>query len=359
MRTMNNIEYAFVIKELAQLIGKHFENVYSVDENRLRIKIGGKDIICEPGKRIHITRYVEDSCELSGFAKNLRKELENARLKDVYQYNNDRVIVFDFNNKKLIFEMFADGNAILVEENTIVAALRNEEWTDRKIARGEQYKFPKSNIKDSVTDAIKTASEKYVIVALMQLPLGKEYALEVLSKCNIEEKKRASSLTQEEISHIQKEYEKLKSAASAYAFYEEEKIIDFGLMKFSKYKKFSQKFLGIVNENSSSNLQYNEKFQTKECKTLSEAIDEFYFIHKEEKNEKIEKLKRRLEEQEKRLVQLKQEENEKKKTGDYIYENYENIEKILKIAKETDINKLEEKLKVRVNKKEKEIEVEL
>ncbi|MBS3068603.1 NFACT family protein, partial [Candidatus Micrarchaeota archaeon] len=179
MRSMNNIEYAFVIRELQTLIGKHFENAYSPSDSLLRIRIGGIDIICEPGKRLHITKYIEEG-ELSQFAKILRKELENARLKDVYQHNNDRVIVFSFNNAQLIFEMFADGNAILVKDEKTVAALQYEEWSDRKIARGEQYKFPKSNIKENVNDAINAANEKYIIVALMQLPLGKDYAADIL-----------------------------------------------------------------------------------------------------------------------------------------------------------------------------------
>jgi len=330
---MNNIEYTFVVRELQTLIGKHFENAYSPSESSLRIRIGGTDIICEPGKRLHITKYIEEG-ELTAFAKILRKELENARLKDVYQYNNDRVIVLDFNNAKLIFEMFANGNAILVKDEKTIAALQYEEWRDRKIARGEQYKFPKSNIKENVTDAIGAASEKYIIVALMQLPLGKDYAADILAKCKIDEKKRASLLSKEEIGWIQEEYEKLRKSNIAYGFYDKE-IVDFGLMKFSKY----------------------EKLQVKDVKTLSQALDEFYITNKEEKNEKIEKLKRRLEEQEKRLAQLKEEEIEKKKVGDYIYEDYEKIEKLLKAAKETDINKIEEKLKVKVNKKEKEIEI--
>ena len=52
-------------KELGQLIGKYVENVYSIGENKLRIRIGGVDVICEPGKRMHVTKYIEQSEEIS------------------------------------------------------------------------------------------------------------------------------------------------------------------------------------------------------------------------------------------------------------------------------------------------------
>ena len=316
MRTMNNIEYTFIVNELKQLIGKHFENAYCPSASKIRIKVSGIDIVCDPGKRLNIAKYVEESV-LSQFAKTLRKELENAKLHDVYQYNNDRVIVLDFlKNKtsfKIIFEMFADGNIILTKteeknEKTI-AALKYEQWSDRQIKRNDDYRFPKSNIKNNVNDAITSAGEKYIIVALLQLPLGKEYALEILSRCKVEEKRKTSSLSANEVLKLEKEVEILQNEAKAFGFYENGKIIDFGLTKFSKYVE-----LGT---------------EIREFQNLSEVVDEYYLTNKEQKNENIEKLKRRLEEQEKRLVELKLQGKEKRDIAEYIYQNYEHIEKIL------------------------------
>lgn len=316
MRTMNNIEYAFIVNELKQLIGKHFENAYCPSATKIRIKISGIDVVCDPGKRLNIAKYVEENV-LSQFAKTLRKELENAKLHDVYQYNNDRVIVFDFlKNKtsfKIIFEMFADGNIVLTRNDETgektIAALKYEQWSDRTIKRDEDYRFPKSNIKNNVNDAIASAGEKYIIVALLQLPLGKEYIIEILKRCNTEEKRKALSLSANEILKLEKEIGIIQNNAKAFGFYENGKIIDFGVIKFSKYIK--------------------PELETREFQTLSEAVDEYYLTNKEQKNENIEKLKRRLEEQEKRLVELKLQGKEKREIADYIYKNYENIEKIL------------------------------
>ena len=340
MRKMNNIEYTQVVRELKPLAGKHFENVYSVGENKLRIKIGGVDVICEPGVRMHVTKYLEEGGELTNFTKVLRKEFENARLRDIYQHNNDRVIVFDFGERKIVFEMFADGNIILTEGEKILMPLHNEEWSDRKIARNEDYIFPKSNIKTTVEDALDVAKEKYVIVALMQLPLGKEYAQDILARCNVEEKKAAKELTVTEIGDMTSAFEKLKKLDGAYAVYEQEKIVDFCILPFLKY----------------------EKLQAKGFKTLSEAVDEFYQENRQEKNEKIEKLKRRLGQQEKRLLQLREEEGEKGRIGNFIYENYEKIDKLLVLAKATKPKELGKKLEeigVKAKVEKKEIEIEL
>ncbi len=330
---MSNLEYSVVVQELQSLIGTHLENIYSIG-NLVRLKIGGKDIIIEPGIRAHTTKYIEKDEEPSSFVTTLRQYIRNARLRALYLHNNDRIVVFDFGEMQLVCEMFAKGNVILVENGKTTAALKQEEWSDRVIARNKPYSFPKSNVKTSVRDALASAPAKYVVVALLQLPLGKEYVLELLRRLTIDEKKGVRELTEKEIVALEAGYETILKNARPYASYAQDVVNAVSLVKTDP--------------------------NAKEFPTLNEALDEYYFHNKEVRNEKLEKLKKRLEEQEKRLLLLKGEELLHKQTGDYIYEQYEKIESLLGSVRGLPIGNIENKFPhLKVRKKEKEIEVDI
>lgn len=294
MRAMENIEYWFMLKELEELIGKRFEKMQEVKEEKFILKIGKERVVVELGKRMNIAFRIEEGSSENGFVKKTRKELKGFILRKIYQKNMDRIIVFEFEGKEgkkeLIFEMFAKGNAVLVSEGTIIGVYKKESWSDREIKLRETYKFPKSNIVGNLREAL---SEKYIISSMMRLPLGKVYAKEVLRKLDIDEKTPGNKLKKEDIEKIEKEIEKLKN-----------NFVPIGL-----------------SENP-------EKF-----KSLSEMIDEYYSREVEEKSQRILKLENRLEEQEKQLEELGKKENEYREIGDKIYEKYSEIEEILKKEK--------------------------
>lgn len=337
MREMQNIEYFYIVRELSQLENKHFSKIYSLGEKSFRMKIGNDNIIIELPIRLGIAKYLEKS-ETSAFTEKIRKILNNQKLLKISQYGNDRILEFDFEKNILFLEMFAKGNFILTNNDRKIAAVfREEMWKDRILKNGAVYNAPKNEITENFE---KTLSEKYIIVCLLKLPLGKEYVKEMLAKCRIDEKKPGNALNESEILSLKNEYEKILQNLKPYLFLENGKIVDYGLTKFKKY----------------------ENLETKEMLSLSEAMEEFYaFASKEKKSEKIEALERRLNEQNAMLEKLKQEESEAKEKGDFIYMNYEKIEKILQSAKEIgiqNIDKLNNVLKIDKRKKEIELETE-
>jgi len=337
MKTMTALEYSYLIQnELSQIVGKHFDKIYDAGENKFRIKIGA-DITCEVGVRINLSKYIEKTETLSGFSKKMRKELQGSKLLKIYQYNSDRVVVFEFTKGNLIFEMFGKGNVILVREDVTVAALKNESWSDREIKAKKEYKFPKTKTVEELPDQL---PERYIISVLMNLPLGKPYSLEILSRCGIDEKKQANELSKKERDCVNNEIEKIKGTLTPCGFYDGENLVDYGLIKFGKY----------------------EKLQTRQFNTLSEVIDDYYHQEKKAESPKLEKLERRLQKQYESLERMKEEEEEKKKTAEYMKENYEKLEEILNAAKKAGINNVESLLKkynVKVDKKKKEIEIEI
>ncbi len=236
--------------------------------------------------------------------------------------------------------MFAKGNIILTDNNGMIAEVfRDEKWKDRTLAKGEGYKEPQSQSVAKIDDAL---SEKYAIVCLLKLPVGKEYAKEMLAGCGVDEKKAGNSVTKGEISCLEREYANILQNQKPLLFLENGKPVDYGLVKFRKY----------------GNLE------TRAMPSLSEAMEEFYaHAPKEKKSERMEKLKRRLDGQLAMLEKLKAEEKEAKEKGDYIYANYEKAEEILRIAKEAGINSIHEALKkyklLKISREKKEMELEL
>lgn len=331
MHVMSNLEYSFLVKELSSaLSGRHFGRIRRIRDGLYRMKIGGAEILCELGVRINLTKYIEEAKEADKFTEKAEKELDNARLIEIRQINNDRIVSFVFDRGELVFEMFKAGNAILVQGGKTTAAVKYESWSDREIKPGTEYRPPKTAPVEKLE-----ISDKYIIVSLMKLPLGKEYAIEALARAKINEKAPGNSLSGNRLMELERVMEQIQSEAKPVAFYEGGKMTDYSLANLSRYAALEEK--GFP--------------------TLSEAADEYY-AHAEKPNPKLEKLLSRLEKQKERLEGLIREESEYRAMGDFIYERYSEIEALLAMAKKGRFPEIE-KMGGKIDRKEKTIEAEL
>lgn len=342
MRSLENIEYSFVVKELQAAVGKHFSNIYRIAEGKYRLKVGDHQIIIEPGVRLNLAKFIEEPIEPDHLVNMMKQRLDNAKLTAIEQVNGDRLVVLTFDSKphphKLVLEGFGKGNLILVCEDKTIVALREEEWSDREIKRNKLYKYPKSNVSDDWQSQL---SDKFVITALLKLPLGKEYAKELLRRCAIDEQKKGTSLTENDKKKIGAELNGVKAELAPRSFNAGDAIEDFGLIAFSKYNEL----------------------ESHPSATLSELIDAYYLHRKEKKSEHLIKLEKRLEEQKQRLAGLGAEEAELKATIDEAYAHYGELESVLAEAKQIKLEEIENKLKKYKAKikdrKNKEIEFEV
>jgi predicted ribosome quality control (RQC) complex YloA/Tae2 family protein len=331
---MSVLEYAFMVKELApKVTGKHFNRIRKLADGVYRLKIGSTEILCELGTRMHETMLIEPTEQTDKFAEKTAKELDNARLLAVAQINNDRIISFEFDRASLIFEMFGDGNAILVRDGKTIAAASYGSWSDREIKPGAPYSPPKN-----ATSGKLEPSDRYIIVSLMKLPFGKEYAAEALARAGIDEKTPGVSLKPEQLARLEKELSDIAEAASPVLFMDSAsgKPVDFSLAPLARYSKL----------------------ETRNLKTLSEAADAYYSAA-ERPNPELDKLQKRLEKQQERMLELQGEERQERAMGDYIYANYQQAERIIQLAKSGEFSEIEAKYKGKADKKEKSVEVEL
>ena len=109
---------------------------------------GKRDLLIEPGERFNLTSYkLVAPPKPSNFVMLLRKHISGKRLEKIEQHNFDRVITLDFGERRLIVELFANGNIVLTDAGgKILFAFRHEEWAARHVKRGEKYKFPPSKV---------------------------------------------------------------------------------------------------------------------------------------------------------------------------------------------------------------------
>ncbi|VVB65998.1 Uncharacterised protein [Candidatus Gugararchaeum adminiculabundum] len=335
MRTMTNLEYHFVIAELAQgLENARLDKVYQIGEKEYRLKFRGKDVTAVLGERIHFTKYIKDAPEEPNqFVMLLRKYLENAKVAAVKQHEFDRVVEIDFEKGdeklRLIFEMFAKGNLILVgADGKIITCYSNEEWSDRKTRRNEEYKFPKSpkvNLKAGLKELekiLQDAGTVYISSALIKnFPLGKQYVNELLARSNFEEKKPANSLREKEVEFLAENLQGMLWKLKPRIYLQEGKPAEYGLSEFGTRKELEEKSFA----------------------SLSEALDEYYINAPVSEGESGEgagfakakaKVMKKIEDQEKAVGELEKEASEAKSAGDKIYENYQKVEEILKKVKE-------------------------
>ena len=332
MHVMSNLEYSFIVSELSrQLAGKHFSRLRRLGEGVYRMKIGTAEIIIQLGVRLHATKYLEEAEEPDKFSEKTNKERDNAKLLGIEQLNDDRIVSFVFDRGSLVFEMFGEGNAVLLRDGGILAAARYESWSDREIKAGMGYKPPKT-----APSAELALSDKYIIVSLMKLPLGKEYVIEALARAGIDEKTPGTSLSGNQVESLERILGEIRSAPRPCAFYEGAKMKDFALARLTKHKTL----------------------ETREFATLSELADEYYF-NLEKPNPRLEKLKERLEKQKERLAELEVEEKRNREKGDYLYAHYPEAEQVLALAKSGKFDEIEKKHSGTIDKKEKSAEVEL
>ena len=143
MRELTSFDHYAVAVELNRLLsGKRFSKM-SLTEKGYKLRFRGLDVLYIPPDKLYSTQYSVPSKDPDNFSMVVRKYLGGRRVVEVKQINRDRVIEINFEGGwSLIFELFGKGNALLIENGTIVYVLREEEWRHRILRRGETYVPP-------------------------------------------------------------------------------------------------------------------------------------------------------------------------------------------------------------------------
>ena len=147
MQKMSGLDLQFAVSEIARLQGKRIARIRKTDGGVYLFKIGGEEILFEPGVRLHLTRQSLAAAEKpDGFVGFLRKNFEGKTAVSISQVPKERIVeILAKSKERLVFELFREGNLIAVgEDGAIVACLQREEKGGRKITKGEKYAHPKA-----------------------------------------------------------------------------------------------------------------------------------------------------------------------------------------------------------------------
>ncbi|ACV25096.1 ribosome rescue protein RqcH [Methanocaldococcus fervens] len=343
---MTNVDVCCVVDELQSLINGRLDKAFLIDNENNReliLKIhvpegGSRELVISIGKYkyITLTNYEREKPKLPpSFAMLLRKYLKNAKLVKIEQVNFDRIVIFHFETKegiyKLVVELFGEGNAIFLNnENVIIAPLRVERWSTRKIVPKEEYKFPPQKPLNPYNLDFSIAYEVFkdyflnnkdvecVRLISRIFGIGGLYAEEICERAGIDKKKK--DLNEDEIKNLfeasKNLFNEIFNNKKPQIVLKDDRYFDVVPIDLKKYdgleKKYYNSFLEAVDD-------YFAKFLTN-------------IVVKKEKSKierEIEKQENILKRQMDTLKKYKEDAEKNQIKGDLIYANYQIVEELL------------------------------
>ena len=130
----------FCIKN--KIINSYLKKIYHY-EGKWLFKFNHYSFIFEPGVSIWPGAFSEREKNLHSVCIKLRKEIGDKKILDINIADNDRTIVLEFKDFKLLFEIYSKGNIILLDElNKIVVLTR----IYSECSHGKIYNIPNLKI---------------------------------------------------------------------------------------------------------------------------------------------------------------------------------------------------------------------
>ena len=337
--SLSSLDITALVAEIRpKIVNSWVNNIYSIGKNRVILRFRKStetpfEIIFELGKRFHITKFQRKKpATPNNKILSLRKHIRDLPVKDFYQLKMDRIVVFEIAYKdgfyKLVFELFGEGNLILVAPNNkIILAYRYRRMKDRDVHPGKSFEYPplsEENIltlnEESFHNKLTTSQEKITSVLNKVLGLGPLYSKDLILKTGIS-KTKTEDLDESETKKLFKKAKELSLIINNndyeyFQYLDEEEIVDITPISVQRY----------------------EDLEKKNVESFNDALDEF-FSHQEEEPDyiedksevsgKITKSQKTLASQESHLATLIKQEEEEKRKGDLLYANFSIVDELI------------------------------
>ncbi|MHA1264139.1 MAG: ribosome rescue protein RqcH [Candidatus Helarchaeota archaeon] len=350
---MSSFDIAAIVSEIKpKLIDAWIANIYQLDSLfsiKIRTKEGNQELLIEPSKRIHITKYDRPKPKIpSKFCMTLRKYLRNRRILDLKQYKFDRVVILNAGRKtpegeiielnSLIIEFFERGNLVLLNsENKVINALSYRTMRDRRVIPNREFNFAPArgiDLSELTLEKLKSIilnSELNLIRALIRnLNINPLFAEEICYRAKLDKNRMSSELKPEEFEKLYQNIENLLSQVKS------------GYLSPRIYHINSTDYLSPLELKQFSSENY------KEYESFNEAADEF-FSSKEEiqskvveiknKETKLSKTEKILKNQKQAIARLEKDSIRYQRYGDLLYQHFQEIDEILSSIRKARNNK--------------------
>jgi predicted ribosome quality control (RQC) complex YloA/Tae2 family protein len=341
---VNNLSLAYLVAEMKPLLeGSFINKIQEVERGVFKFKTHSKDgsrDILAISRGFYLTEFKFEAPQVAhGYSIFLRKQLANQKIHKIEQHLFDRIILWELTDFTLVFELFGDGNIILLnKDNSILLPFKREKWKDREIKKGTLYEFPplkklsplaleaeklkeifsqsKKNLFSALLDNINTAPV-YLEEILKELKLKPE---EKPAKLNL---KQINALIEKITAFYQVDAKKLKPELVEHR--KQLELVPFPLKHFKAKQKFS---------------------------SLSQAFDKLFTevslekkaaLEKEEVSSKVKLLEFNLDQVLQTKQQLIKKEKDWQKKGDLIYAHFNHCQELLKALKKESKARSQEK----------------
>ncbi|HKU32277.1 MAG TPA: ribosome rescue protein RqcH [Candidatus Nitrosotalea sp.] len=314
--TLAGIELCYLVNEISNKTKDYYvSNIYGITRNSLLFKLHHPEkpdlLLMFSTFGFWITNVKISQMEENRLVKRLRNDLLRAKIIDIKQIDNERIVQVTFSgfNQEfvLIGEFFGDGNIILCnKELKILSLLHSIDVRHRKLGVGLTYVPPPSSglnifkVTQKDLEEIKSASTVAVRWIGRTLGLPSKYAEEIMKISGVDSQRLGNTLSSEEIVKIyQVTKEMIEKVANgnhdAYVVRDNKgadvypiPLGDFSQKNATKVSSFMEGLDSLFSEN------LLEQGKTSQTDTVSQKITELE--HKlEEQNKAILLVKQRAE----------------------------------------------------------------
>ncbi|MFA5314035.1 MAG: NFACT family protein, partial [Methanomassiliicoccales archaeon] len=333
-KEMNAVDILAITKEMQDLVGGHMDKVFHWEGRNVLFRInapaGRRELLLRDGRWLYLPKDRPETPDTpNNFAVHLRKLLSNARVLSVEQREFDRIIVMKASTKEstfdIVFEIFGEGNLLIVEQGKIVNCLEQKTWKHRDVRIGAEYQFPPSRFNPLTADfesflgVVKGSTADAVRTLATSANLGGQYAEESCLLANVDKSKKAKLIGDEEWRSI---FDSMRSLLAKAAASSEPAIYYEG---------------DIPVDASPIRLVQRASLEVEPYDSFSEAIDEFLYAKPPEeediRDDELERLKRQLEQQSDALVRLEAEAQVLADMANLLYARYSEITKFLDVMR--------------------------
>lgn len=318
---LTSLDLSLLMDEFSELEEGFVQKVYQrQDELTIEIYVPGDDKrrLIVGTDYAFMSKYKRDNpTRPPGFCMELRKHL--GRVDSIKQRGFDRILEIESGDKKFVAEIFGKGNFILLDDGKIIGALRQEEWSDRSINVGKEYKYPDPAQDPRELDDIFEVMEGELVRSLASaLSLGGTYAEEICARAGVDKSSSIEDLTEDEKELVRETFEELI-----------EEIEDPSPVLYKDGEELVRA--------APTRLETYDEHEKEEFESFSDALDEYYY-RKESRKEKRKKQKKydekrqgiekKLEQQKRKIEGLQKSSEQNRETAELIYENYQTLQEI-------------------------------
>lgn len=341
-RPLSAVDLHYLVAEFQCLLDGKVEKVYQWDRDFIfRLFCGSKKHLrLDPSGIVHLTKKKYKGPKFPvGYCTFLRKYLQGARIRKVYQEGFERVLVIVFESRVygelyLIAELFGQGNLVLCKEEegklVVIHPLERQKLKDRSVESKKEYIFPPArlNVKKASDEEFFELMESDKDIGRFiasDLGLGGTYSEELVTRLSLDKSKPIKEL------NVKKE---LINAVRT--------LLEEELSPFTLKENAYPIALKSINRG-------------KDYDSFNDALDSFFegysgdLVKESKPSEKKDKLQTMIETQEKRIKQLERESEENQRIAEFIYEKYADFQKLLdaldKVRKKEGWKRVEEKVK--------------